>query len=135
MSSDIYFNVASWFPGNVRVKPHFNTQCPGPPGSDSTAFIRKCILAEETTALEIYWLGMLKIDLGLMIYWIFRFMIWVYNKMKKTHSITDAVIKSNQNVSYFQNLQPRYACFCYSNKESHFDWKFKKIINEIWQKL
>ena len=28
MSSDIYFNVASWFPGNVRVKPHFNTQCP-----------------------------------------------------------------------------------------------------------
>ena len=28
MSSDIYFNVASWFLGNVRVKPHFNTQCP-----------------------------------------------------------------------------------------------------------
>ena len=32
MSSDIYFNVASWFPGNVHVKTHFNTQCPpGPP--------------------------------------------------------------------------------------------------------
>ena len=28
--SDIYFNVASWFPGNVRLKPHFNTQCPHP---------------------------------------------------------------------------------------------------------
>ena len=28
MSSDIYFNVESWFPGNVRVKPHFKTQCP-----------------------------------------------------------------------------------------------------------
>ena len=27
LSSDIYFNAASWFPGNVRVKPHFNTQC------------------------------------------------------------------------------------------------------------
>ena len=26
MSSDIYFNVASWFPGNVHVKHHFNTQ-------------------------------------------------------------------------------------------------------------
>ena len=26
MSSDIYFNVASWFPGNVRVKPHFTIQ-------------------------------------------------------------------------------------------------------------
>ena len=24
--SDIYFNVASWFWGNVRLKPHFNTQ-------------------------------------------------------------------------------------------------------------
>ena len=28
MSSDIYFNVASWFSGNVSVRPHFNTQCP-----------------------------------------------------------------------------------------------------------
>ena len=26
MSSDIYFNVASLFPGNVPVKPPFNTQ-------------------------------------------------------------------------------------------------------------
>ena len=26
VSSDIYYNVASWFPGNVRIKPHFNTQ-------------------------------------------------------------------------------------------------------------
>ena len=30
VSSDIYFNVVSWFPGNVSVKPHFNTQCPPP---------------------------------------------------------------------------------------------------------
>ena len=30
MSSDIYFNVTSWFPGNVHVKRHFNTQCPLP---------------------------------------------------------------------------------------------------------
>ena len=29
VSSVIYFNVASWFPGNVQVKPHFNTQCSG----------------------------------------------------------------------------------------------------------
>ena len=28
VSSDIYFNVTSWFQGNIRVKPHFNTQCP-----------------------------------------------------------------------------------------------------------
>jgi len=28
MSSDIYFNVASWFPVKVHIKPHFNTQCP-----------------------------------------------------------------------------------------------------------
>ena len=28
MSSDIYFNFASWFPGNVHVKPYFNTQFP-----------------------------------------------------------------------------------------------------------
>ena len=27
--SDIYFNVASWFPGNVRAKPYFNTQWGG----------------------------------------------------------------------------------------------------------
>ena len=26
MSSDIHFNVASWFPGNVHVKPYLNTQ-------------------------------------------------------------------------------------------------------------
>ena len=31
MSSDIYFIVASWFPGNVLIKPHFNTDCPCPP--------------------------------------------------------------------------------------------------------
>ena len=31
MCSDIHFNVASWFPGNVRVKLHFNTQCRPPP--------------------------------------------------------------------------------------------------------
>ena len=31
MSSDIYFIFASWFPGNVLVKPHFNTNCPCPP--------------------------------------------------------------------------------------------------------
>ena len=24
----MHFNVASWFPDNVRIKPHFNTQCP-----------------------------------------------------------------------------------------------------------
>ena len=30
MSSDIYFNVPSWFPVNVRIKPHFNTQVPLP---------------------------------------------------------------------------------------------------------
>ena len=30
VSSDIFFYVASWFPGNGRVKPHFNTQCPPP---------------------------------------------------------------------------------------------------------
>ena len=28
---DFYFNVASWFPANVRVKPHFKTHCPPPP--------------------------------------------------------------------------------------------------------
>mgnify|MGYP007045562908 CR=1 FL=1 len=28
MSSDIYFNVAFWFPGNVPLKLHFITQCP-----------------------------------------------------------------------------------------------------------
>ena len=27
MSSDLYYNVVSWFPGNVIVKPHFNTRC------------------------------------------------------------------------------------------------------------
>ena len=26
MTSDIYFNVDSWFPGNDSVKPHFYTQ-------------------------------------------------------------------------------------------------------------
>ena len=31
MSLDIYFNVASWFPGNVCVKPHFKTQYSAPP--------------------------------------------------------------------------------------------------------
>ena len=30
VNSDIYFNVASCLPENVRVKPHFNTQCPPP---------------------------------------------------------------------------------------------------------
>ena len=49
----------------VACPPPPIVQPPGPLGSDSTAFIWKCILAEETTALEIYWLGMLKIDLGL----------------------------------------------------------------------
>ena len=29
MSTDIYFNIASWFPGNVRIKPHFYTQWRG----------------------------------------------------------------------------------------------------------
>ena len=28
VSSDIYFNVASWFPGNIHVKPHFNISLP-----------------------------------------------------------------------------------------------------------
>ena len=27
LSSDFYFNVASWFQGNVHIKPHFNTLC------------------------------------------------------------------------------------------------------------
>ena len=30
MSSDIYFKLTSWFLGNVRIKPHFNAQCPAP---------------------------------------------------------------------------------------------------------
>ena len=46
MSSDIYFNVASWFPGNVRVKPHFNTQCP-PPASDIPDYM--LIISNETS--------------------------------------------------------------------------------------
>ena len=29
VSSDIYFNVASWFPENILVKPHLNTQWSG----------------------------------------------------------------------------------------------------------
>ena len=28
MSSDFNFTVTSWFLGNIRVKPYFNTQCP-----------------------------------------------------------------------------------------------------------
>ena len=86
---------------------------PAPPlaplGSNSTAFIRKCILAEETTALEIYWLGMLKIDLGLMIYHLLNIKIYDLSlqQNKKMHSVIDEVSlqKSKQNVRYFQNLQ------------------------------
>ena len=80
-----------------------------PLGSNSTAFIRKCILAEETTALEIYWLGMLKIDLGLMIYHLLNIKIYDLSlqQNKKMHSVIDEVSlqKSKQNVRYFQNLQ------------------------------
>ena len=45
MSSDIYFNVTSWFLGNVPVKPHHNTKWGvggRPPPPDLKIFLRPC---------------------------------------------------------------------------------------------
>ena len=39
MTSDFYFTAISWFPGNVRVKPHSKHSAPTPSPYNSSAYV------------------------------------------------------------------------------------------------
>ena len=49
-NSDFNFTVISWFLGNVRVKPYFNTQCPLPPFPRRFSDPPSALLVKTTTA-------------------------------------------------------------------------------------
>ena len=64
MSSDFNFTVTSWFLGNVRVKPYFNTQCPRPvrpsifrpySGSKKKTYLAYAVCPHSLAASKMWW--------------------------------------------------------------------------------
>ena len=120
MSSVIYFNVASWFLGNVWVKPYFNTQSPPRRFSELPSALNSIVLQRTIWENKLQKL------------WRRPTTSYVYDPNHSAHCfkfIKKRVVKS-PSYKYWNNYEMR-TLIC-SNQEVEL---FKLLTNIKWVKL